>query len=87
MKVVRIWVLQISSKYENSYSAHVLIEQAQKKLYDYVVGYWDDGLTEQYGALEKLSEKETIDGYFDAWGFALDPELYELEEFEWNISI
>lgn len=79
---MKTWVLKISNKYENSYSVHVLLEQAQQKLYDYVMEYWDDGLTEQYGSTEKLSKKEAIYAYFDAWAFALDPEFYELEQVE-----
>ena len=81
-KNIKNWILNISTKYENSYSAHVTLERAQEKLYDYVIEYWDDGLTEQYGAIENLSKKETIDAYFDAWKLALDPEFYELEELE-----
>ena len=78
---MNIWILKISNKYESSTSFYLRLEQAKEKLYDYVLEYWDDGLTEQYGAIEDLSIDEMIDAYFDAWAFALDPEYYELEPF------
>ncbi len=82
--MMKIWILNISTKYGNNYSAHLTLEQAQENLYGYVKEYWDDGLTEQYGTVEILTKEETIDAYFDAWGSALDPEYYELESLELN---
>lgn len=79
---MKIWSLKISTKYVSSNSSYLKFEQAKEKLYDYVLEYWDDGLTEQYGATEGLRENEAIDAYFDAWTFALDPEFYELESVE-----
>ncbi len=75
-----IYVLRISHKYGDTMEAHSTEETALQSLYDYVAQEWDEGISEQYGAFEKLSRQEAIDAYFDCYDTALDPEYYDLQE-------
>lgn len=74
-----VFVLRISHKFGDNLEAHATMPSALASLYEYVVQEWDDGITEQYGALENLTPQEAIEAYFDCWGEGLDPEYYELQ--------
>jgi len=80
-----IWVLHVSHRHGDNYAAFTTLEAAQNYLHGYVTDWWDDGLTEQYGALDSLPRDEAIDAYFEAHGEALDPEYYALQEVVLNV--
>ena len=80
----KIWVLHVSHPHGDHYSAFTSLEAAQNHLHGYVTDWWDEGLTDQYGALETLSRDGAIDAYFEAHGEAIDPEFYVLEEVTLN---
>lgn len=74
-----VFVLRVSLKFGANMEAHATMPSALASLYEYVAQEWDDGITEQYGALKNLTPQEAIDAYFDCWGEGLDPEYYELQ--------
>ncbi len=81
-EITDVFVLRISHKYGDNIEAYATEESALSSLHDYVSQEWDDGITEQYGALEELSMQEAIDAYFDCCDQGLDPEYYELHKLE-----
>lgn len=77
---ISVYVLRIRHRHgENVYVNHTE-DGANAELYAYVRENWDEGITEQYGDLETLTQEQAIESYFDCLDKALDPEYYEIEQ-------
>lgn len=76
-----IYILLIENSDRTDLTAHYTRNHALDHLHSYVKNNWDDGLNEQYGAIETLTRAEAIDAYFDAMSFALDYEYYSLVDY------
>lgn len=76
----RLYFLRIGHKYGPNIHLNKTEKGRKAALYSYVVQEWDDGLREQYGALDTMSEDQAIEYYFECTGQGLDPEFYELDE-------
>lgn len=74
-----VWVLKIDHKHDSNVTVHHTEEQAWAHLYLYIAGQWDEGLSEQYGAIHSLTREEAIEAFYDCHSSALDPECYTLD--------
>jgi|GEM_PF-6120564 len=63
--VANVYVLRIRHRFGDNLYVNYTQEGSNAELYAYVCKNWDEGLTEQYGGLEMLSQKQAINSYFD----------------------
>lgn len=75
-----VYLLRISTPYDDVLSVHPCRDDALSALHDYVIAEWDDGLTDQFGPRELHSPEAIIDLYFETMDTAHDPEFYTLTE-------